>query len=107
MPSTGALIHVARWTVLAAALGVVGGACAVAISSIISTVEKAVGNEPLVIPAFMLLAGSLAALHPELRGTGMEIIVRGSQTSPRIPSEGWRSWYSRVSSSAGEVVAVK
>jgi len=88
LPSTGALIHVARWTVLSAALGVVGGACAVAISSIISTVEKAVGGEPLVIPAFMLLAGSLAALHTELRGTGMEIIVRGFPNEPTNPIRG-------------------
>ncbi len=73
---------------MSAALGVVGGACAVAISSIISTVEKAVGGEPLVIPAFMLLAGSLAALHTELRGTGMEIIVRGFPNEPTNPIRG-------------------
>ncbi|WP_148688993.1 chloride channel protein [Methanopyrus sp. SNP6] len=88
MLSTEALIYVARWTVLAAALGVIGGACAVAISSIISTVEKVVGSEMLVIPAFMLLAGTLAALHPELRGTGMEIVVRGFPNEPANPIRG-------------------
>ncbi|WP_457614098.1 chloride channel protein [Methanopyrus sp.] len=85
MPSTEALVHVTRWTVLAAALGAVGGAYAVAISLTINTVERTVGNEPLAIPAFMLFAGTLAALHPELRGTGMEIVVRGFPDEPTNP----------------------
>ncbi|WP_456482723.1 chloride channel protein [Methanopyrus sp.] len=83
-----ALTHVIRWTVLAAALGAVGGVCAAVISSIISTVEDVVGSGPSAVPAFMLLAGTLAALHPELRGTGMEVVARGFPSEPTNPTTG-------------------